>query len=123
MEQSNYERYMETNAFKSITQCYSLSTVAVWIVRGENPNVDMAGSQHQPILGYYAGKLEDVIRYAVDLPDFWQYGRGGDFFKYEPPVIVKIDEDSIKTRQELLNEKEALRARLQALEARLGIVT
>lgn len=113
---------MKSYAFKSITRQYHLSTVDVWIVRGEDPNTDPYDTNHhQPILGYYAGKLEDVIRYAVDLPGFWQTDRGGDFFSYDPPVIIKIDADLLKTRQDFMNEKAALEVKLEELIARFDV--
>lgn len=60
-------------------QCkYPLSTYGVWHVRGEDPNCDMGGAHHQPSLGYFEGTLEQVLRHAVMLPGFWQWGGGGD---------------------------------------------
>ena len=118
VKQNNFDRYMQTYAGKHIG--YPLSEVSVWLVRGEDSNCDMGGTHYQPKLGYFEGKLEDVIRYAVELPNFWQWGGGGDFEKAIPPNVIKITPNSIRERTELLAKKEALKAELAELSNKIG---
>lgn len=51
------------------------------VFEGEDPNCDFGGSHYQPELGTVEGRLEDVIRYAVKLPNFYTWGAGGDIEK------------------------------------------
>jgi len=117
-KQSNFDRYMQTYAGKHLG--YPLSEVSVWLVHGEDPNCDMGGSHICPKLGYFEGKLEDVIRYAVELPNFWQWGGGGSFEKAVPPSVIKIGPDSVRERIELLAKKEALKAQMAELDKQIG---
>ena len=113
-----YQRYLKTYSGQHLK--HSLSEVGVWLVKGEDSNPDMGGSHYQPTLGYFEGKLSDVIRYAVELPGFWQWGGGGDFIKQDPPVVIKIDENSLKKRQEMLATKAELEAEIAKLTKQIG---
>ena len=48
-----------------------LNEYGIWCVRGEDPNPDLGGSHSEPVIGYFEGKLDDVIHVAVELPSFW----------------------------------------------------
>jgi hypothetical protein len=89
-----------------------LEKVATWQVLGEDPNCDMGGSHHQPTLGFFTGKLSDVITLAVNLPHFWQWGGGGDFKEVH---IEPVDEHSADKFRALQEEKAALQARLDEI--------
>ncbi len=110
---SNFERYMNTYAGQHIPKA-DLDRVAVWEIRGEDPNCDLGGAHYQPHLGTVQGKLRDVIMYAVDLPGFWQWGGGGDFKE----VKIQTLTDMAK-RADLLKEKAALEARLKEIDKSL----
>lgn len=69
---------------------HKLDEVGTWEVRGEDSNCDIGGSHHQPLLGYFEGKLEDVIKHAVHLSGFWQWGGGGDIIKLEKQLVTKV---------------------------------
>lgn len=118
VKQSNFDRYMSTYAGKHLG--YPLSEVSVWLVHGEDPNCEMHGSHISPKLGYFEGKLEDVIRYAVELPNFWQWGGGGSFEKAIPPTVTKISPTSLKERQEMLAKKAALEAEVAELQKKIA---
>lgn len=66
---------------------YASNEYGIWEVRGEDSNCDMGGSHYTPLLGYFEGKLSDVVKHAVGLPKFWQWGAGGEVKKIEPIKI------------------------------------
>lgn len=119
VKQTNLERFRKTWSYKNLLEKHSLQEVGIWRVRGEDPNCDFGGHHYQPDLGTFAGKLEDIIAYAVDLSSFWQWGSGGDINKVSTPV--KIDADSVQKRAEaerLVRElEELLKQAKQQLEA------
>lgn len=86
-----FKDYMGRYNGKQLLEKYpGLAKEGIWHVRGEDPNCDFGGYHHMPSLGYYEGKLESVIRHAVQLPGFWQWGAGGDFTLQTPPLVVKV---------------------------------
>lgn len=62
---------------------HKLEEYGIWKILGEDPNCDFGGSHHNPYLGIVEGILDDVIKYAESLPNFWQWGAGG--------IIEKVD--------------------------------
>lgn len=84
------DQYENTYNFQVLVAKYSLSEYAVWEIYGEDPNCDMGGSHHMPVLGQVEGRLDDVINYGVKLSGFWQWGGGGDFRKITPKKIKKV---------------------------------
>lgn len=108
----NYEKYLKTYSGRNLK--YPLSTEGLWEVLGEDPNCDFGGHHYQPRLGVYQGKLEDIIRMAVDMPSFWTWGAGGDFRL----IQVKTIEDGAKAA-ELRKRKQALEKELREIEKEL----
>jgi hypothetical protein len=76
-EEKEFRRLQNTYWYTSVNK-HPLNTYGVWLVRGEDPNCDMGGPHYMPTLGYFEGTLEQVLRKAVMLPKFWQWGGGGD---------------------------------------------
>lgn len=110
---SNYTRFLNTFSGKQLTK-EMLAQEGVFVVRGEDPNCDFGGAHYQPTLGYFHGKLDEVVRFAVELPGFWTWGAGGDFTKVE---IVELDEAKKKAARigELLAAKEKIESELAKL--------
>ena len=69
---------------------HSLDEYGIWEVKGEDPNPDFAGHHHEPSLGLFEGRLEDVIIKAVSLDGFWSWGAGGRIIKHKEPPITKV---------------------------------
>lgn len=115
---SSLEKYKNTYNYKELVKQHSLSEYGFWKVRGEDPNCDFGGSHYQPDLGTFEGKLEDVIAYAVNLPNFWQWGAGGDFNKVSKPV--KIDAESNARRIAIEQKIQALEEQLVEARKELG---
>lgn len=75
---------------KELIKKHSLDEEGVWEVRGEDPNCDLGGHHHQPLLGYFEGTLEQVLLKAVNLSGFYSWGGGGDIKKVEKTLITKL---------------------------------
>lgn len=74
---TNYTKFFTTYSGRALLKEYSLDQFGTWKVYGEDPNPDLGGPHHEPELGVLEGRLEDVIRWAVVQPNFWQWGSGG----------------------------------------------
>lgn len=67
----------------------ALSEVRMWKILGEDPNCDFGGNHHEPVLGYVAGTVQEVLRLAVQHPSFYQWGRGG---RLEPFEVLTVEQ-------------------------------
>lgn len=101
-------KFFKTNSGIRMMEKYSLDDEGVWLVRGEDPNCDMGGQHHQPLLGHFQGKLSDVIRIAVTLDRFWTWGGGGSIER-----IDILSTDDITTLPYYKTADEMSRAMLQ----------
>lgn len=81
---ANYNKFVGTYGYGDLMKKHSLEEYGIWNVYGEDPNCDLGGSHVNPYLGAIEGKLVDVIREAVELPGFWQWGGGGKIEKVTP---------------------------------------
>lgn len=79
------DKFICTYFAKKMLEKHSLDEYGLWLIKGEDPNCDLGGHHYQPNLGTVEGVLSDVIDYAVELPQFWQWGAGGEITK----VITK----------------------------------
>lgn len=75
---------------KELLEQYPLDTYGLWEIRGEDPNCDLGGSHSNPHLGYLEGKLEDVIKTAIKMKGWYQWGGGGYITKVEGKLITKV---------------------------------
>lgn len=117
MPKSHYEQFTETTySGKKLLESHSLSETGTWRILGEDPNCDFGGPHHSPFLGTVEGKLEDVIRYAVELPGFWQWGFGGSIEKVE---VKKIDSKISRRTAELELKKAELERQLAEINRQL----
>lgn len=82
MKNNYYQQFTEVTHFgRELLKKHSLNEVGTWQIYGEDPNCDFGGPHHEPELGIVTGKLDDVIKYAVELKGFWQWGGGGRIVK------------------------------------------
>lgn len=107
-------------------ECYSnllkenkLSDYGVWKVTGEDPNADLGGYHHNPLIGYAEGTLEDVIAWAVEQPRWYAWGRGGHIERWNPK-IVKVNKNTLKEETKLRRRQSELEAELEELKKRIG---
>jgi hypothetical protein len=114
---TNYDKYLSTNAGKHLLSQHSLEEEGLWRVLGEDPNCDMHGSHYKPEIGFFQGKLENIIEYAVEHKQFWQWGAGGEITKIRSQ---KIDGQTTAERARLRNIKRALEDELHNINQRLG---
>lgn len=114
---SNYERFANTNSYLSLLNNHRLDEPGLWQVFGEDPNCYYGGCHSRPSLGFVEGNLKDVIMYAVELPNFWQWGAGGDIEKIGN---VKIVDGNTANRRKRLNEHRAyLQEEIKVIDAEL----
>ena len=73
---------------KQLMEKHKLSDYGVWKIYGEDPNCDMGGYHHQPLIATVEGTLEKAIEYAVQSTAFYTWGGGGDIrpAKREEPI-------------------------------------
>lgn len=76
-----YKDFLDTYSGESLLKDHSLDEIGIWEVRGEDPNCDMGGVHHNPYIGTVQGCLDDVIKWAVVQPNFWEHGFGGEIEK------------------------------------------
>ena len=118
MSTKNYHQYTEVSySGRKLLEQHSLSEEGFWQIRGEDSNADLHGSHYMPDLGIVEGRLQDVIEYAVELPDFWQWGGGGSITKIG--TIPKINKQTNMERANLLKEQQDLEAQLKSVQKRL----
>lgn len=119
---TKYTKYVEvTYAGKKLVKEYPLNTYGIWQIKGADTNTDMSVSYYERDLGLVEGKLEDVIYYAVELPNFWGWGSGGSItFVPEIKKITCSDKVS-KMREKLLAEQLSLKAALSEVEAKIKL--
>ena len=91
---------------------YPSEKVAVWEVRGEDSNADLAGPHRQPVLGFYEGKYYDVVDFALDMPGFFAWGYGGDVREVKIEAITESKARQMKDARRELKELEKRRDEL-----------
>lgn len=77
------DRFLKTNSGKDLLKKHNLQEKGYWEVRGEDPNCDLHGSHYTPLIGYYFGTLEDVLKIAVEDHRFYTWGAGGEIKKMD----------------------------------------
>jgi len=79
-----------TYSGKQLLEKYALTKYGIWCVKGEDPNPDFGGHHHEPILGYFEGTLEDVIKKAYTLKNWGAWGGAGTIVLAEPEKVTKL---------------------------------
>ena len=110
---SKVDDYFKTYSGRQLRETYSLNTTGLWQIKGEDPNCDFGGNHYQPDLGIVEGKLSDVLDYAVNLPQFWTWGWGGELIFIGE--ARKIDPVTNQQRNELKAKEKALEKQLEAV--------
>lgn len=104
----------------NLTGYAAMRFYGLWEVRGEDANPDMGGHHHEPLLGYFEGRLIDVINYAVLLDRFYTWGSGGSIKQYVHPDIKKITTDSVNELAEIRDRKAALEQQIKEQKVELA---
>jgi len=118
MTKQTSKQYLEhTHAGKELLKKYDLRELATWEVKGEDPNCDFGGQHFSPTLGYFTGKLEDIVELAVNLPNFWTWGGGGRIIRINSMSVTNA---TVAHHKALRKEREDLQARLKEINLELG---
>jgi hypothetical protein len=113
-----YHKFLNTYSGGELLKKHSLDEEGIWQIYGEDPNCDMGGAHHEPLLVTVEGKLDDVIQHAVELPRFWSWGSGGRIRKLDN--IIKVDKDTSYRRKLLSDKKKALLEQLKEIDDELN---
>lgn len=105
---------------------FPLNAFGIWDIYGEDPNCDMMGHHHQPFLERVKGTYADAIEYAYSLPDFVQWGSGGEINKFRPMEIRditgfsdgKVFEEIEDLKKAMAEAEEAMNKAKKAIEER-----
>jgi len=90
MRNARFKKYTQNlYSGRELLKKHPLYEFATWHITGEDSNCVWSGSHHQPDLGYFTGTLEDCIKYAIDLPNFWTWGAGGSITEKKPLIASK----------------------------------
>lgn len=79
-----------TYSGKRLLEKHPLTQYGIWCVKGEDKNPDMGGFHHEPVLGYFEGTLEDVIKKAYTLKDWGSWAGAGTIVLAEPEKVTKL---------------------------------
>lgn len=82
--------FSRTYSGSRLLEKHNLDEYGTWKVEGEDRNPDMGGYHHEPLLGYFEGTLEQVIKKAYTLKDWMTWGAGGSITKIEPEKTTKL---------------------------------
>ena len=93
----SYETFRQSENYRQLLEQYSLDTLGVWDVYGEDPNCDLGGSHIRPYLGSWYGSLRLVLHKAVNRHDFWSWGYGGN-------IKLNADTDEYQKRETALSK-------------------
>ncbi len=106
---SRYEQYINVS-YSGRQLANQLDEYGTWQVYGEDPNPDFGGSHHQPFIGYFEGRLRDIVQYVTEMePRFWSWGAGGDFKKVDgvKKITPEMAEDvRVKGAERIKKEEE-----------------
>jgi hypothetical protein len=94
----------------------------VWEIYGEDPNCDVGGSHHTPLLQVVEGTYINVVEYALTLPGFFTWGGGGNIKLQEiTRPAINVDEINSECRKELNNKKDQLQKEIDEINIKLGL--
>lgn len=121
MESHDTKRANFLNSYegKELLKKHNMTEKGTWKIFGADTNCDLGGSHHMPDLGLYRGFLKDIINYAIEIPSFWSWGPGR-IEKVHEPVIIDVDENSIREKEELKKRKTILEQELEDLKTKIS---
>lgn len=88
------EQFKKSFSGSKLLKKYKLTDVGIWEVRGEDPNCDFGGHHHEPFIGKVRGRLEEVIEWAVQQPNWLTWGAGGSIKLSEEENIIDLCKSS-----------------------------
>jgi hypothetical protein len=75
-QESKFDQFLSGYIGKELLKKHSLTEYGTWKIRAADTNCDLSGPHYMADLGTVEGLLEDVIRYAVEMPGFWSWSSG-----------------------------------------------
>lgn len=111
----------DAHTIKRLLENHSPDETGTWVIKGEDSNADMGGHHSRPTLETVSGTFLNVCNYAVTLPQFYQWGYGGEIVKISPKKKIK-NIDQIRNPKLIQLEKERfnLQERLSEIEKEIS---
>lgn len=88
----------------------------LWEIRGEDPNCDLGGSHHMPLLTRVEGEYAEAVELAVSLDGFFNWGPGGSVELVE---FAKLEKGTAARLRALQEQRTKLRLELDEVETEL----
>lgn len=111
---ANVERYLKTANGKWFVSHY-LNMHGYWVIKGEGDE----DGRLAPDLGIVHGERDHVLAYAVNLAQFWSYGRGGSITKI---FVKEVNSETIRQKEKLEREINELTDKLKVIKERLDML-
>lgn len=93
----------------------------VWKIYGEDPNCDLGGPHHEPLLETVSGTYRNVVEYALTLPRFYSWGGGGRIERHNPPTNIRNVDQMMNPRVlKLEEERRKIQDRLKEIEREIS---
>jgi hypothetical protein len=92
------------------------SLTGTWVIRGEDDNADLAGPHYTPKLGKVRGTYAQAVDYALSIPSFVSWGRGGSIDLDQEEEVIDLDNLQEALREKLFLERDALNRRIDEIE-------
>lgn len=112
--QQRLAQYHSSPEFKTLTKTYDLSTTGTWKASTGEDGMAFKPQEH---LGYFTGKLEDVVKHLVLLcPTFQGFHCWGSINQIDPVVT-----DPLVLSQQIMrrNRKAKLEREIAELDSRI----
>ena len=107
---------------KRLLEAYNTHEVATWTIYGEDPNCDLGGSHHEPLLETVTGTYCNVVDYALELAGFFQWGSGGRIVK-QPSAVKNVDKLNSPHVKRLEREREQLMKQVEDINTAIKEAT
>lgn len=92
------------------------SLKGTWVIHGEDDNADLAGPHYTPKLGKVKGTYAQAVDYALSIPSFVSWGRGGSIDLDQEEEVIDLDNLQEALREKLFLERDALNRRIDEIE-------
>lgn len=106
------DKFLAGHAGEQLIAKHNLESTGVWLVRGEGDE----NGYNATAIGYFSGKLDDVLRMAVHHKHWSSWGRGGEILPINVQDIAMFSEH----KERLRKDRDALLAQAAALEAEIN---
>lgn len=106
------DKFLAGHSGSQLIAKHKLESSGVWLVRGEGDE----NGYNATTIGYFSGKLDDVLRMAVHHKHWSSWGRGGEIVPINVQDIAMFSEH----KERLRKDRAALLAQVAALDEEIS---